>query len=103
MLVLLRNVVYAETTQKRKECENILLSDETVLKHKQFIDHVTKDLLPRVEEWAISERLEKELPTHGNNTTNYVESSFALTKNIVFNLTKGINICDTLDVLLDNM
>ena len=54
-------------------------------------------------EWSMSERIENEMPTtHGNRTTNYVETSFGKTKNNILNRTKAFNLCNTLDIVLYN-
>ena len=63
---------------------------------------MNKNILPRKEEWAISERIEKKLCTHNVNTTNYVEISFRITKDNQFNRVKAYNLPDLLDIVLDD-
>ena len=76
LLKSFRDLIYAPTTQDRKKAEQTFLCDPTVNDHPNYKKHIENSLLPRVTEWAISVRNEKELTTHGNNTTNYVETSF---------------------------
>ena len=78
-------------------------NDKEVSRHPNFVKHVSDDLMPRYKEWSMSERIENEMPTtHGNRTTNYVETSFGKTRNNIFNRTKAFNLCDTLDIVLTN-
>ena len=58
--------------------------------------------MPRVNEWAISYRKSEKLPTHNVNTTNYVEVSFRIDKEILFNRTMCYNLGELLDVVLDD-
>ena len=46
-------------------------------KYGHFQAHVELQILPRNAEWSLKERLEKKLPTHNQNTTNYVEQAGA--------------------------
>ena len=102
LLVMFRNIVYAKNSELFSEAKEEFFDDEAVNRHPNFVNHVDNDLLPRYKEWAMCERIKKKLPTHGNNTTNYVETSFGLTKNKIIDRTKAFNLCDTLDIVLDN-
>ena len=46
--------------------------------------------------------MEKKLPTHNQNTTNCVEYSFRMTKDIQFSRLKAYNIMDLVDICLDD-
>ena len=77
---LFKALVYAKTEDEYKTMEKYLLENATVAKYPQFLQHVQNDILPRKVEWAVSERIERNLSTHNINTTNYAEVSFRLTK-----------------------
>ena len=47
-------------------------------------------------------RNDNKLPTHSTNTSNYIETSFRITKDGQFNRTKSFNLVDLLDILLDD-
>jgi hypothetical protein len=55
----------------------------------------------RKEAWAISVRSDNRLPTHSKNVSNFVEASFRITKDGLFNRTKAFNLADSLEILLD--
>ena len=99
---LFKELVYAKSSEEFKIKQNQLLNDETVRKYPQFLNHVNDDILPRKDEWALSERIEKQLPTHNNNTTNYVEVTFRLTKDSQFSRVRAFNLADLLDIILDD-
>ena len=58
ILNLFKALAYAKTMEKD------LLENATVEKHPQFLKHVQNDILPRKAEWAVSERIERNLSTH---------------------------------------
>ena len=62
------------------------MEDPTALKYPQFVNHLERVYFPRKEEWAICARTN--LPTHGANTSNYVEIIIKVTKDLQFNRTK---------------
>ena len=74
-----------ETKMSSRNQKKSLFEDEATAKYPQFVQHIKKNLLPRKEEWAISERIENHLSKHNVNTTNYVEISFRITKDNQFN------------------
>jgi hypothetical protein len=71
-------------------------------KYENFKNHIEAEVLPRHAEWSMRERFEKKLPTHNQNTSNYVEYSFRMTKDIQFNRLKAYNLADLLDICLDD-
>ena len=71
------------------------------IKYENFEAHVETNILPRNKEWAIKGRYEKKLPTHNQNTTNYVEYSFRMMKDVQFNRLKAYNLTDLVDICLD--
>ena len=79
-----------------------LLCDEICLNYPNYIKHLEKSYFKRKEAWAISVRNDKKLPTHSTNTSNYIESSFRITKDKQFNRTKAFNLAELLDVVLDD-
>ena len=79
-----------------------LLSDEKCLKYPKFIKHLDDAYFKRKQAWAISVRNDDKLPTHSTNTSNYIEASFRVSKDEIFNRTKAFNLVDLLDILLDD-
>ena len=71
-------------------------------KYKNFKAHVENKILPRHNEWSMKDRYEKQLPTHNQNTSNYVEYSFRMTKDIQFNRLKAYNLADLVDICMDD-
>ena len=50
----------------------------------------------------MKERLENKLPTHNQNTTNCVEYSFRMTKEVQFSRIRAYNLTDLLGICLDD-
>ena len=61
-------LVYAKTDEEYNTMGKDLLQNATVAKYPQFLRHVQNDILPRKAEWAVSERIERNLSTHNINT-----------------------------------
>ena len=61
--------------------------------------YIVKNYISRPEVWTYAERYESRLPTHGNNTSNFIESSFNVLKSSVFNRQKAFNIVELWDKL----
>ena len=99
---LFKALVYAKTEEEYNTVGKDLLQNATVAKYPQFPRHVQNDILTRKAEWAVSERIERNLSTHNINTTNYVEVSFRLTKDSQFNCVRAYNLPDLLDIVLDD-
>ena len=76
------------------------MTDETMLKYPQYIQYIERLYLPRKEKWAHCVRLEESLPTHSNNTNNYCESMFRLTKDNQFGRSKAYNLVEMGQILL---
>ena len=103
LLIMFRRIFFDKNTEEHLKAEVEFFNDKEVSRHPNFVKHVSDDLMPRYKEWSMSERIENEMPTtHGNHTTNYVETSFGKTKNNILNRTKAFNLCNTLDVVLYN-
>ena len=94
---LFKELLYARNQDEHQEAEKRLFEDETTAKYPQYVQHIKKNILPRKEEWAISDRIENHLNTHNVNTTNYVEISFRITKDNQFNRVRAFNLPDFLD------
>ena len=102
LLKQFRALLYADTSDAYEKVKSALLSDKICKIYPNFILHLKNAYLNRKEAWAISVRKELKLPTHSNNTSNFVEASFRLTKDGQFNRTKAYNLPDLLDILLDD-
>ena len=99
---LFKNLVYSKTEDEYSEALEVFDNSEVTEKYANFSTHVENNLLPRKCEWAISDRIANKLETHGTNTTNYVESSFRLTKENQFHRIRAYNLPDLLETILDD-
>ena len=99
---LFKNLVYSKTEDEYSEALEVFDNSEVIEKYTNFSTHVENNLLPRKCEWAISDRIANKLETHGTNTTNYVESSFRLTKENQFHRIRAYNLPDLLETVLDD-
>ena len=102
LMNLVKRVVYAENTEDFAKRVEDMKESETYRKYGNFKIHVEQDILPRHREWSLRERYEKKLPTHNQNTTNYVEYSFRMTKDVQFSRVKAYNLTDLVDICLDD-
>ena len=102
LLEKFRSLLYAKSEQEYLEKKEVLLTNETCEKYSAFIKHLESSYFDRKDTWAISVRNDKKLPTHSTNTSNYIETSFRITKDGQFNRTKAFNLVDLLDILLDD-
>ena len=94
--------MYAKNDKEYDDAQKLLFENEITKKYPQFMNHLNKNILPRKEERAISERIEKKLCTHNVAPTNYVAISFRIAKDNQFNRVKAYNLLDLLDIVLDN-
>ena len=97
--------MYARTENKFKEDKESLFGDGTSLKYPNWKKHLEESYFNsqlRIRAWAHYIRIEEKLPTHNDNTNNYVESSFRETKDNQFERTKCFNLPDLLRTLMDH-
>ena len=99
---LVKRAVYARSNEEFDEAIETMEENDIYEKYEHFKNHFETNILPRQKEWAIKERINKKLPTHGQNTTNYVEYSFRVTKDIQFSRLKAYNLVDLVDICLDD-
>ena len=99
---LVKRAVYARSNEEFDEAIETMEENDIYEKYENFKNHFETNILPRQKEWAIKERINKKLPTHGQNTTNYVEYSFRVTKDIQFSRLKAYNLVDLVDICLDD-
>ena len=102
LLNLFKKVVYSESTEKFDKNIRNMQIDKTYKNYPNFIRHVESKILPRHKEWSLKERMENKLPTHNQNTTNYVEYSFRMTKDVQFSRLRAYNMTDLLGICLDD-
>ena len=89
---LIKRIVYSESTEEHNRTIETMKENEVYNKYDNFKTHVEVHILPRSSEWSLKERIERKLPTHNQNTTNYVEYSFRMTKDIQFSRLKAYNL-----------
>ena len=102
LMELFQEMVYADSYEKYEDAKTDLLKDEISLRNKNFLSYVIKYYCSRPETWSYATRYEEKLPTHGNNTSNFIESSFNVLKNKVFNRNKAFNLVELWDILQTN-
>ena len=101
LLILFRNVLYAETDSELSDKLEDLYADDTVNKYPQFFHHLQKHTLPKIKAWSVQRRIAECLPTNSHNTNNLVESSFRYVKDIMFNRLRAFNMTEMLSIVLD--
>ena len=102
LINLVKKTVYAEDTTAFEHSIDVMKESVIYKKYENFKKHVEEKILPRYREWSLKERLENKLPTHNQNTTNCVEYSFRMTKDIQFSRLRAYNLTDLLSVCLDD-
>ena len=102
LINLVKKLVYAKTTEDYTRHVDEMKENEKYKKYQKFCSHVEEKILPRHREWSLKERYENKLPTHNQNTTNFVEYSFRMTKDIQFSRLKAYNLTDLVDICLDD-
>ena len=95
---MFRSMVYAENEEKFNEKFEDFENDEVIYSYQNFKHHIETLYMGRVEKWSRFKKVS--LPTHGNDTTNYVVSSFKILKDKTFQHHKSYNLVDTLTVLI---
>ena len=98
-MLMFRSMVYAENEEKFNEKLEEFENDEVIDSYQNFKHHIETLYMGRIEKWTRFKRVS--LPTHGNDTTNYVESSFRILKDKTFQRHKSYNLVDTLTVLME--
>ena len=101
LLILFRNVLYAQTDEELSDRLEELYADDTVHKYSQFYQHLLKHTFPKMKAWSIQRRISEKLPTSSNNTNNLVETSFRYVKDIMFNRLRAFNLTEMLSLVLD--
>ena len=96
---MFKSMVYAENEEKFNEKFEDFENDEVIYSYQNFKHHIEAFYMGRVEKWSRLKRVS--LPTYGNYTTNYVESSFRILKDKTFQCHKSYNLVDTLTVLME--
>ena len=100
LLRLFRKLVYAETDHTYKKEEKILLKHPQLKKYPNYATYV-KQILTRKDEWSLVFRIEQNLPTNNQETSNLVETSFRSEKEDKFKRFKAYNLTDMVRIVLD--
>ena len=98
-MLMFRSMVYAVNKEKFNEKFEDFENDEVIYSYQNFKHHIETLYMGRVEKWSRFKRVS--LPTYGNDTTNYVKSSFGILKDKTFQCHKSYNLVDTLTVLME--
>ena len=100
LLRLFQSVVYSKTSDEFDAAREDMENDEIFALYENYHDHLSTSYFGRIETWAIYIRLQENYPTHNTQTNNYIESSFRVTKDLLFNRTKCYNVPDLVQNLL---
>ena len=101
LLLKFRAVLYAETQEELADNLEDLHNDDIVNKYPQYIEHLRRDVFPKMKAWSIERRISDCLPTGNNNTNNLVESSFRYVKDIQFNRIRAFNLTERTSIIMD--
>lgn len=88
LMNLVRNVLFANTTQECDEYYDNLKHDDVARKYPNFIKYM-EEYWKRKQEWCLSFRAG--FFTRGNNTNNYAESSIRIFKDVILERCKVYN------------
>ena len=99
LLKLLRGLMYAPTENDFNELRDDLEEDDVLEKYENYKQYIEK-LLQRHELWALFFRMKENMSTHGNNTNNFVEASFRVLKEHIFQRRKSYNLVELIDRLI---
>ena len=99
LMKLFQALVYADTSEKYEDAKDDLLEDDLCLRNMNFMTYILQNYCNRPHAWSYATRKEKKLPTHGNNTSNFIESSFNVMKSKVFRRHKAFNLVELWDIL----
>ena len=105
MMRLFQSALYARTEASFLQCKEDIFNDAIGELYPQRLKHLRESYFKttqRIISWALYVRYTEQLPTHENNTNNYVETSFWETKDNQFDRIKCFNLPDLLSVLMDH-
>ena len=73
LMKLFQALVYADTSEKYEDAKDDLLEDDLCLRNMNFMTYILQNYCNRPHAWSYATRKEKKLPTHGINTSNFIE------------------------------
>ena len=94
LLLLFKEILYAESEDKPQDSFDNLMSSDVASKYVNFKNDAT-DVFEDCEAWALSYR--DELPIRGNNTNNLCGAQFLVIKDKVLNRQKEVNVVGLVD------
>ena len=97
-----KDLVYAKSREQFDDKLEAMRCSQECLKYPQFLRYLDQCYGNRPNAWATYSRIERQLPTHGSNTTAYAEVSMKLTKETVFGRQKARNLPEMLNIICDN-
>ena len=94
LLRMMRKILYAETSQDFEEAVAEMKENPVYNKYERYKIYMEEKVLPRSKEWSLQHRVEARLPTNNVNVSNYVETSFRVTKELKFNRHRAHNLAE---------
>ena len=96
LLRMMRKILYSETREDFDEALNEMKESPAYNKYENYKKYMEEKVLPRNKEWSLLHRILAQLPTNNVNVTNYVETSFRVSKDIKFNRHRAHNLAEML-------
>ena len=100
LLLLFKEILYAESEDKLQDSFDNLISSDVASKYVNFKKYAT-DVFEDREAWALCYR--DELPIRGNNTNNLCEAQFLVIKDEVLNRQKEVNVVGLVDKFISDL
>ena len=89
LLGIFRKLLYSKT---KESFEKEIIDHELTKKYPNFLSHLERQYLDRLDNWALYYHYSEDLPTRNVQTSNYVEASFRVRKDIQFHRTKAYKV-----------
>jgi MULE transposase domain/SWIM zinc finger len=100
LFMLLKSMLYANSTEQLETLFNKAISDTTLSNHPKVLSHL-QSLYSRRLEWALCCR--SDLPVRGNHTNNFCESAMRVMKDKILQRTKAFNVQQLIDFIVTRL
>ena len=94
LLRMMRKIMYCETQDDFDDAVDKMKESQEYNKYENYKKYMEDKVMPRNKEWSLLHRITSQLPTNNVNVTNYVETSFRVTKELKFNRHRAHNLVE---------
>ena len=94
LLRMMREIMYCETQDDFDDAVDKMKESQEYNKYENYKKYMEDKVMPRNKEWSLLHRITSQLPTNNVNVTNYVETSFRVTKELKFNRHRAHNLVE---------